>query len=134
MTRGLNHAAVQRDSSSGVRTLAGWAALDALVIVIFAAIGRRSHDEANAIAGALSTAWPFLVGAAVGWVVALARRRPPVDVRSAVPVWLGALVVGMLLRVLTGAGTALSFVLVAGTFLALFLLLPRLIATRSRRG
>lgn len=50
-------------------------------------------------------------------------------------VWLSTLVVGMLLRVVSGQGTAFSFVLVAGTVLAVFLLGWRAVAkilTKSR--
>ena len=38
--------------------------------------------------GVLLTAWPFLAGTVLGWVVALAwRRRAPLRVRDGVPVW-----------------------------------------------
>jgi hypothetical protein len=41
---------------------------------------------------------------------------------TGVLVWLGTLCGGMLLRVVSGQGTAFSFILVAATVLALFLL------------
>lgn len=107
--------------------------LDLLLVVAFAAIGRRSHAETGALVGVLSTAWPFLVGSLVGWGVALAARLVPTTVRGGVPVWLCTVAVGMLLRVVTGAGTAFSFVLVATTALAILLLLPRVVVERSQR-
>ena len=75
-----------------------WAPLlDAALVVVFAALGRASHAEENALVGALATAWPFLVG--------------------------------------LGAGTALSFILVAATVLAVFLIGSRwLLARRSGHG
>ncbi|MCH8612502.1 DUF3054 domain-containing protein [Arsenicicoccus dermatophilus] len=105
--------------------------LDLVLVVVFSALGRRSHAEAVSLAGLLTTAWPFLVGVLVGWAGVLASRLPATSLRGGLPIWLTTVVVGMLLRVLTGAGTAFAFVLVAFTVLAIFLLLPRLIAQRS---
>lgn len=104
--------------------------LDALLVVVFCAIGRRSHDEA-VLAGLLRTVWPFATGLVVGWlVVALRGRAAAGDARfditalwpSGVVIWACTLVGGMLLRVVSGQGTAVSFVLVAGVVLAVFLL------------
>jgi hypothetical protein len=115
----------------GARVFAG---LDVLLVVVFAALGRASHAEENAFVGALGTAWPFLVGLALGW--ALVRWRSghwPRTVGNGIPVWACTLLGGMLLRAVTGQGTAPSFVLVAGSVLALFLLVPRwLLARRAR--
>jgi hypothetical protein len=94
---------------------------DAVVVLVFAALGRGFHGEANPVLGVLSTAWPFLVGGAVGWSFPLVRRRPRAVWPSGVTVWLGAYVVGMLLRGLTGQGLALTFLVVAFCFLGLFL-------------
>ncbi len=106
-----------------------WSAVaaDAACVVAFAAIGRRSHAEGLDLLGVATTAWPFLAGAAVGM---LAGRiwRDPAALRSGVPVWLGTVAVGMLLRAATGGGVQLSFVLVAATVLAGFLLGWRLLA------
>ncbi|WP_411285015.1 DUF3054 domain-containing protein [Lapillicoccus sp.] len=112
------------------------AALDAVIVLVFAAVGRASHDEGSAAVGVLVVAWPFLVGAAAGWALWRWRSgRWPVDVRPGLVVWAGTLVGGMLLRVVTGAGTAFSFVVVAALFLALGLLgwralLPRVLPRR----
>ncbi len=109
------------------------AALDVVLVLVFAAIGRSSHGEGSAVLGVLVVALPFLVGTATGWgLVRWRSARWPVDLGPGVVVWASTLVVGMLLRVVTGAGIALSFVVVAGTFLALVLLgwralLPRVL-------
>ncbi|MFD8243838.1 DUF3054 domain-containing protein [Nocardia sp. NPDC059691] len=104
--------------------------VDALLVVVFCAIGRRSHDEA-VLAGLLRTVWPFATGLVVGWlVVALRWRAAAGDARfditplwpAGVVIWACTLVGGMLLRVVGGQGTAVSFVLVAGVVLAVFLL------------
>jgi hypothetical protein len=107
--------------------------LDIVLIALFALIGRASHGE-NALGGLWTTAWPFLVGAAVGWLAGRAWRHPFAPWRSGLWVWAGALVIGMLLRVVSGQGIAVSFVIVAGIVLFLFLVGWRLIAAVVRRG
>jgi hypothetical protein len=108
--------------------------IDAALVLLFAAIGRRSHAEGDAVTGVLLTAWPFLAGTALGWAVALGwRRAAPLSVRDGIPVWVGAVAGGMLLRVVTGAGTAFSFVVVATVVLGLFLLGWRALAALVRR-
>ena len=111
-----------------------WSAVvaDAACVVAFAAIGRRNHAEGLDLLGVASTAWPFLAGAAVGM---LAGRiwRAPASLRCGVPVWLGTVIVGMLLRAATGGGVQLSFVIVAATVLAAFLLGWRLLARLAAR-
>lgn len=112
--------------------------LDAVAIGIFAAVGRASHDESNAVLGVLITAWPFLAGAAVGWLIALAvRRSAPVTVQSGLIVWIATVVGGMLLRQATDRGTALSFIIVATIVLGVLLLGWRAVAgllARRRRA
>ncbi|MBC9823423.1 DUF3054 domain-containing protein [Terrabacter sp. MAHUQ-38] len=98
-------------------------AIDVLLIIVFAVVGRASHGESNAVVGVLSTAVPFLAGTATGWlVVRVMRRTWPVDVAPGVTVWFATLVVGMVMRHAVGAGTAASFIVVASLVLAAFLL------------
>ncbi|GMA19742.1 DUF3054 domain-containing protein [Arsenicicoccus piscis] len=108
--------------------------LDVVLVLVFAAIGRRSHDESGALVGVLVTAWPFLVGLLVGWVATLALRRAPESVVGGVPVWLGAAWVGMAVRALSGGGTAWSFLLVATITLGVLLMVPRLVVAQVRKG
>lgn len=104
-------------------------AYDTALICIFAAIGRRSHAENGALLSVLTTAWPFLAGMATGWLISLfALRRTPLTVRDGIPVWLGAVTIGMALRGLTHAGTAFSFIVVAALFLGVMLLGWRVVA------
>jgi hypothetical protein len=115
--------------SAGRRVPVGVAlAADVLAVLLFAAVGRRSHAEGLAVVGVVRTAWPFLAGVAVGWLLARAWRAPSGLLPAGASVWLSALVVGMLLRVATGAGTAPSFVVVAAVSLAVLLLGWRLVA------
>ena len=111
------------------------AALDAVLVVVFAAVGRRSHAEGVTVAGVAQTAWPFLVGAALGWGGALLARLAPQSLRFGALVVAAAVVVGMLLRQASGAGTAAPFVIVASLTMTAFLLGWRLLATLiARRG
>jgi predicted permease len=96
-------------------------AVDVICILVFAIVGRSSHQEATDLLGVAHTAWPFLVGCLVGTLLGRTWRHP-LSLRSGVAVWLGTVVVGMSLRLLTGAGVSLSFVIVASCVLALLLL------------
>ncbi|MBI5336434.1 MAG: DUF3054 domain-containing protein [Mycolicibacterium rufum] len=109
------------------RTPAALAA-DIACVVVFCAIGRRSHAEGLTLTGVAETAWPFLTGTALGWVLARAWRRPLALLPTGVVVWVATVVVGMLLRKLTAQGTAPSFIVVASLTTAALLLGWRAIA------
>jgi hypothetical protein len=114
--------------------------LDCGCVLLFVIIGRGSHAKGESLAGIASTAWPFLAGLAGGWLGARAWRRPVGLFPAGVGVWLGAVVLGMVLRVVSGQGTTFAFIGVALAFLGLFLLGWRLVARlaadylRRRRG
>lgn len=109
------------------------AVADVLVVIVFVAIGRRSHDEGGALAGIASTAWPFLVGLGVGWIVTQAWRRPTA-LATGVGIWIVTVLVGMLVRrFLAGDGTAPAFIVVATIFTGTFLIGWRAIAALLRR-
>ncbi|MGX9789146.1 DUF3054 domain-containing protein [Mycobacterium sp. MMS18-G62] len=97
-------------------------ATDVVSVVVFCAIGRRSHAEGVTIAGVAQTAWPFLTGTCAGWLLARGWRRPTAIVPTGIAVWLCTVVVGMLLRKATSGGVAASFVVVASVVTALLLL------------
>jgi hypothetical protein len=125
--------------SAGAGIVVGAAVLDALFVVAFAIAGRSSHAEGLDVAGVWGTAWPFLVGAAIGWAVSFAWRRPLAVWPTGVAAWAGALLVGMLLRALTGEGIATPFIVVAAITLAVFLvgwraLAALVVALRDRRA
>ncbi|WP_164232866.1 DUF3054 family protein [Microbacterium hydrocarbonoxydans] len=108
--------------------------LDAVLVLVFAVIGRASHSEDPA--GFLLTAWPFLIALVVGHGVAalLSRRprRPWSPVWGAV-VWIVTVAGGMLLRVLSGDTAQLPFIIVATIVLGVFLLGWRALAAVLRR-
>ena len=112
-------------------------ALDVLCVLVFVVIGRASHTQGESLAGIASTSWPFLAGLAAGWAVSRAWRRPLALRPAGIAAWLGTVAVGMALRVVSGQGTAVAFIIVALAFLGLFLLGWRLAArllTRSASG
>jgi hypothetical protein len=99
-----------------------WLATDVVAVLVFCALGRRSHDEGLSISGVAVTAWPFLSGTVVGWLLSRAWRQPTAVVPTGVIVWLCTVVVGMLLRKASSASVAASFVVVAATVTAVLLL------------
>ena len=108
-------------------------AADAACIVAFATVGRRNHDEGLSIAGIAETSWPFLTGAAVGWLLARGWRRPTAVAPTGLTVWVCTVAMGMLLRRATSEGTALSFVVVATLATGLLILGWRGAAAALRR-
>jgi len=102
--------------------------LDIACVLIFVIIGRASHTKGESLAGIASTSWPFLAGLGVGWLAARGWRRPLAIRPEGLAIWLCTVALGMILRVVSGQGTAPAFVVVALAFLALFLLGWRLLA------
>ena len=88
-------------------------AADVICVIAFVAVGRRNHAEGVTLAGIAETAWPFLTGTVVGWLVSRGWRRPTTPVPTGVIIWICTVVVGMALRVASGEGIAFSFILVA---------------------
>ncbi|MEJ1088185.1 DUF3054 domain-containing protein [Microbacterium sp. Mu-80] len=108
--------------------------LDAVLVLVFAAIGRASHNEDPL--GFLLTAWPFLVALVVGHALAAlvpARPRRPWSLGWGVIVWIVTVTGGMLLRVATGDTAETPFIIVATLVLGAFLLGWRLITLLVRR-
>ncbi|WP_426995829.1 DUF3054 domain-containing protein [Pseudarthrobacter sp. N5] len=93
------------------RAVAGSA--DVALILVFAAIGRDAHARGDVISGVLLTAWPFLTGAAVAWLVFRLWNAPLAPRPAGIAVWLGAVTGGMILRALTAQTVVLPFVIVA---------------------
>lgn len=100
-----------------------WPALaaDVICVLVFAIVGRSNHAETTDLVGVLRTAWPFLAGYALGLTLARPWRHP-VARPSALVLLASTVVVGMALRLLTGAGVQLSFVIVTAVVLAVLLL------------
>src|SRR5277367_2687844 len=111
-----------------------WLVMDVIGVLVFCALGRRSHAEGVTVTGVAATAWPFLTGTVLGWLASRGWRRPTVVVPTGVVVWLCTVVVGMVLRKASSAGVAASFVVVASSVTALLLLGWRALAQPGRRA
>jgi hypothetical protein len=112
-------------------------ALDVLGIVLFAAIGRRSHGESGVVAGVAVVAAPFLAGWLAGAALVRLDRRPSGVVR-ALRALVVALPLALVVRAATGRGVPPTFVVVAACFLGLVLVGRRALSTtvvarRARR-
>jgi hypothetical protein len=95
---------------------------DLVVILVFVAIGRRSHDEGGDTAGFVRVAWPFVVGLGVGWI-ASGLWRAALAWRRAVIAWLVTVAVGMALRIVVqGHELKPTFVVVALVFVGVCML------------
>lgn len=119
------------------RASAATAVLDVVLILLFAALGRDTHEHGLEPAGILLTASPFLAACLAGWLL-LSRWRPPAALWPAgVALWLITVAAGLGIRALAGGGVAPSFALVTLVVLGAFLLLPRaaaaLLASVRRR-
>ncbi|PRC45182.1 DUF3054 domain-containing protein [Mycobacterium sp. ITM-2017-0098] len=95
---------------------------DVVCVLVFCAIGRRSHAEGLTVSGIAETAWPFLTGTGVGWLLARGWRSPTALAPTGLVVWVCTVVVAMLLRKATSQGTATSFIVVASITTAVLLL------------
>ncbi|NNG19137.1 DUF3054 domain-containing protein [Naumannella sp. ID2617S] len=99
---------------------------------------RVSHSQPVHPAGLANTAWPFLVGLLVGWLLSRSWRNT-LTLYAAVGVWVCTVGLGLMIRRVTMTGQQPSFTMVASSVLAVFLLGWRLVAflfleVRRRQG
>ncbi len=108
--------------ATSTRSAATSLAVDIACVLVFCAIGRRSHAEGITVAGVASTAWPFLSGTAAGWLLSRGWQRPTAIAPTGVIVWVTTVIVGMLLRKISSQVVVLPFVIVASLATAVLLL------------
>lgn len=102
--------------------------VDAVLVIVFAVLGRSAHAESLDVLGIAGTAAPFLGALLLGWaIVRLTRMAPAAPWPSGVVIWLVTVSSGLALRILFGATAALPFIGVTAGVLLLFLLLPRFV-------
>lgn len=115
------------------RSTAVFLALDVVLILLFAALGRDTHRHGLDPAGILITASPFLVACLAGWAL-LSRRLFPARLwPGGVVLWIITVVAGLGIRALFGGGVVLSFAIVTLCVLGAFLLVPRAAAALIAR-
>lgn len=108
--------------------------LDVVCVLVFALVGRASHEHGIDPAGVFGTAWPFLVALAAGWAVLIGRGNRGGTLGEGAFVWLITLAFGMLIRSRMGDGVEPSFIAVAGAFLAATMLGGRWLLGRRARA
>ncbi|MDH6237946.1 DUF3054 domain-containing protein [Cryobacterium sp. CG_9.6] len=106
--------------------------VDALLVLLFVIIGRASHNEG--VLGTLITYWPFLAGLVLGWLGLRAWRSPQRIRFTGLGIWVSTVVIGLLLRVASGQGVQLSFMIVTTIVLGVFLLGWRAVAALVQRS
>jgi Protein of unknown function (DUF3054) len=97
------------------------ATADAVAVMVFAAVGRLSHGDADDLLGLLGTALPFGIGLVAAWATPVVRRDPAALRAGAVAVVCAA-GIGLLLRFGFVGRLPLSFAVVATVSLAVLLL------------
>jgi hypothetical protein len=119
-----------RPTTRRPRTIAplAWCAADVVLVLAFAASGRRTHEHGVTVAGVFETAWPFLLAYALTAIAVRAWRFPGSLLPTGVVLWLGTVAGGLALRAASGAGVALSFQFVTLLVLGVFLVVPRAVA------
>ncbi len=104
--------------------------VDVALVILFAALGRRTHDEGSAVGGTLTVAAPFIIGYLIA-AAALRLGRAPFSVRRAAPVWAAGIALGMVLRgTVFHRGLAPAFVVVAFVTTGTLILGWRLVLAR----
>ncbi|WP_460800634.1 DUF3054 domain-containing protein [Microbacterium sp. GXF6406] len=103
--------------------------IDLVSVLAFCMIGRRSHAEGvlTDLPGLANTIWPFLVALLVAHAVVILTRGGASRVLPGIVIWAITVVGGLLLRAVSGQGTAVPFMIVTVLVLALFLIGWRLI-------
>lgn len=118
--------------------------VDLVLVILFTIIGHYTHSRDLDPAGIAATAWPFLAGLGLAWVLTTVWDRPLSPLHSGTGIWAITVLIGLVLRGLTGAGSdpgvvPVSFMVVATTLNLITLVGWRIIATavaggtRSRR-
>lgn len=104
-------------------------AIDVLVVIVFATMGRLSHDlDLFRDGGVLATAWPFLVSLLVALAITRVWKAPLQLWPHAIVLWLITVGGGLALRVASGETAELPFIIVAVLVLALGLIGWRIVA------
>lgn len=110
-----------------------WLAVDVVLIVIFAILGRREHEHALSPMGIVETAGPFVIA----YLIMVLISRPWLTINRIWPIgiliWFGTVAVGLALRIGFGSTAALPFIIVTALVLGLFLVGRRVITTLVAR-
>ncbi|MDO5499383.1 MAG: DUF3054 domain-containing protein, partial [Propionibacteriaceae bacterium] len=101
--------------------------VDVALVLAFVTLSRLSHNQSVAPDGVLGTAWPFLAGLVIGWLITRSWRST-LTFSAALGVFTCTLAVGIAFRRITFTGAQPSFVAMAFSVLSVLLMGWRLIA------
>jgi hypothetical protein len=110
-----------------------YVALDVCVVLIFVVIGLHAHGHRETLGNLVSVSAPFLLGVVLAWALQYRRQKGRSLLRNGVEVWLITVVVGQVVRLIDGQGSALGFVLVTVGFLGACMLGWRLVVLGASR-
>lgn len=96
---------------------------DVILVLIFAVLGNQAHDSGLAVPDIWATAWPFMLGLGLSWLLTFSWGGPHRVWPTGALVVLGTVGLGLALReAFTDGGVQASFVAVALCTLATLLL------------
>lgn len=101
--------------------------IDLIAVLSFVIIGRSAHGHTDSLLGIWRTSWPFLVGAILGWLLLAVRKHSISSVFAGITVTITVVIVGMVIRVVVGQGTALGFIGVSIAYFTLTSTLARIV-------
>lgn len=110
--------------------------IDLVLVILFTIVGHYTHSHTLDVSGLVTTAWPFVAGLLAVWILSAAWTDPLAPLRTGTAIWAGTVLIGMVARAVTGAGTAGSFIIVAAGLNLITLIGWRVIAraVTGRRG
>lgn len=113
--------------------------VDLVLVILFTIIGHYTHSNDLDPQGIVTTAWPFVAALVVAWVLAAVWDRPLSPLASGTGIWAITVLLGLVIRGLTGAGgdpgqVPVSFMIVATTLNFIPLVGWRVIATAVSGG
>ena len=118
--------------------------VDLILVVLFTIVGHYTHSHNFDPEGLMTTAWPFVAALILAWLLAAVWDRPISPLATGTGVWAITVLVGLVLRGVTGAGgepgtVPVSFMIVAASLNLITLVGWRIIASAvaggpSRRG
>ena len=108
--------------------------VDLILVVLFTIVGHYTHSHNFDPQGLMTTAWPFAAALVLAWLLTAVWDRPIAPLATGTGVWAITVLVGLVLRGVTGAGgdpgsVPVSFMIVATSLNFVTLVGWRIIAT-----
>lgn len=113
--------------------------VDLILVILFTIVGHYTHSHNFDPQGLMTTAWPFVAGLVLAWLLSAVWDRPIAPLGTGTGVWAITVLLGLVLRGITGAGgdpgdVPVTFMIVATTLNLITLVGWRLIASAVAGG